>query len=312
MKNKNYLLGMCLLVSSALTSQESQTTKAEKMGDGKFVPYMTHPSNGEYKFEGLDEGIWTIEITPYESDLKELKLKKREDSKDVTHYFPDNAAFPCTYISGRLQSHKAMVGYKGINFNNEERIVILDEWVYVIKKWKDKDHYVIDKCLKKGELKGMKLMKAAMGSKKLMESANHVETLQKYLDEAFKKQAETLVTTDGKKKSEDYENVLLAGKKRWDFVVDSINGGYWNSPEGKKKRAEMDQAKIILVNDTPSEFLFCHGQGVSTFLKPGAKYTFSCKSGKIYKGERIPNNSTNLKSTRVVYTTVMAPIAVQP
>jgi hypothetical protein len=306
MKNKNYLLGMCLLVSTVLTSQESQTTKAEKMGEGKFVPYLTNPSNGEYKFEGLDKGIWTVEVIPYETDLKQLKTKKSEESKDVVNYFPDNSVFPCTYVRGRLQTHKAMVGYKNINFNKEDRIVILDEWIYVLSKWKDKDHYVIDRCLKKGELKGMKLMKAAMGSKKEMENAKHVETLQKYLDEAYKKQAEMLVTTDGRKKNEEYESALAAGEKRWSFVIDSINGGYWNSPEGKamaarnKKNSEANAGggNKITIKNTGSKELHLYSDGGSQHISAGASKTFKCND-KIYYCTKGSDNTWNVKGAMV-------------
>ncbi|MDO9000438.1 hypothetical protein [Sediminibacterium sp.] len=294
---KNYFALLILSASISLNAQDNQTVKAEKMGEGKYTPYLTNPSNGAYNFEGLDKGIWTVEIKPYESDLKQLSVKKYEEATDMSTYYPDNAAFPCTYVSGRLQSHKAMAGYKGISFNNEDRIVFIDEWVYVLNKWKDKDNYVIDKCLKKGEVKGLKVMKAVMSSKKDGEKAKHVETLQNYLNDAFKKQAEVLATAEGKKKSDDYQNELTKGEKRWDLVRDSINGKYWNSEEGKKKQAEMAQAQVTLVNDMKVDLLMHYGSGVSQRLKPGEKTKFACKHGDVYRAKLRPNNTTQFDST---------------
>lgn len=87
------------------------------------------------------------------------------------------------------------------------------------------------------------------------------------------------------------------------FTVDSTNimirqgnADYWNSEAGQKKLTQMRQPRITLTNDTGTDFCICHGQGVSTVLKPGEKKDFGCKDGKVYLGEKVPN-STNLKQT---------------
>lgn len=87
------------------------------------------------------------------------------------------------------------------------------------------------------------------------------------------------------------------------FAVDSTlitykqaNDKYWSSEEGQKKLAQMKKPRVILTNDTGADLGICHGQGVSTILKPGERKDFSCNDGKIYKGEVVPN-SVNLKRT---------------
>lgn len=87
------------------------------------------------------------------------------------------------------------------------------------------------------------------------------------------------------------------------FTLDSTNimirqgnADYWNSEAGQKKLAQMRQPRIMLTNDTGADFCLCHGQGVSTVLKPGEKKEFGCRDGKVYLGEKVPN-STNLKQT---------------
>ncbi|MDQ3110403.1 MAG: hypothetical protein M3R17_10965 [Bacteroidota bacterium] len=190
-----------------------------------------------------------------------------------------------------------MAGYEYIDYSLDKRMVILDEWVYFLENWKSKDSYVINQCLKKGELKGMKLMKSAMGAAGEMEKAKHKETLQKYLDEAFKKQAEQLLLSEWQAKSKAASEKNKLGEVRYQFVVDSINGGYWNSPEGKKKRVEMSQAKVTLVNNTATDLLLCYGQGAYSTLKPGEKMEFSCTSGKVYRGTPRANNTTQFDQT---------------
>jgi hypothetical protein len=86
------------------------------------------------------------------------------------------------------------------------------------------------------------------------------------------------------------------GEKAKEKDIQDTNAAYWNSPEGQRKRAEMQQPKVIFINDTGSEVGFCYAQGVSVVLKPGEKYTFSCMSGKVYRGEKKPN-SVQLKRT---------------
>jgi hypothetical protein len=60
-----------------------------------------------------------------------------------------------------------------------------------------------------------------------------------------------------------------------------VNRKYWSSDEGKRVKARLDkkagQAKVTLVNDLGIDVLLCHGQGVSTRLKPGKKREFECE-----------------------------------
>lgn len=299
MKLKNLILGLTLvLVSSASFSQDDQTVKATTMGEGMYSVYLAKYENGEYLFEGLDENNWELSFKTYQENLKEIKIKKYASATSTESYLPDNSVFPCTYIRGSVQSHKAMGSLKNVTFTNEERIVVLDEWIYVLKDWKDKDHYVIHKILKKGELSGVKLMKAVLSSKKVGANANHVATLQNYLNDAFKKQGEMLATAEGKLKNEEYLKNLELAEKRWDIVRDSINGKYWNSAEGQAKQAEWSKADVVLKNDTQSTLYLCYGSGAYYELKPGQAYKFSCSGGgKVYRGTLRPNNSTQYDQT---------------
>lgn len=298
MKTGAYFFLACAFAAGTSGAQENQTVKAEKMGDGVFMSYVINESGGNYTYAGINKDPWTLSFSSFHGEFKQIDVKERPEASSVNSYYPDEEAFPVTYVYGQLDTHKQMSGYEHIDMNDELRMVILDEWVYFLEKWRGKDNYRIRACLKKGELTGFKLTKKAFGAAKEMEKANHKETLQKYLDEAFKKQSELLPAWQANNR--DKIEKKQAAKDRHRFVIDSINGRYWNSADGKKKLNEWKKSPVYIYNDTGVEFLMCHGQGVSTFLKPGEKKEFSCsEGGKVYKGERVPN-SANLKRTNIL------------
>lgn len=290
MKTKNILFYACFLTGSLLNAQEDQTAKATKMGEGPFMSYVINESGGNYTYGGINKDVWTFTIKPYEVDFKEIVVKEAEETS-TNSYYPDEEAFPATYVWGRYNTETCMRGWDYIERREEDRMVVLDEWVYILEKWENKDKYRIKKCFKKGEFKGMKLIKAQMGAAKEMEKANHKETLQKYLDEAFKKQSELLPAWQANNKAK--MDKRQAAKDRYRFTIDSVNGKYWSSAAGQKKKAEWAKSPVYIYNDTNTEFLMCHGQGVSTLLKPGEKKEFSCAGGgRVYRGKRRPGNNT--------------------
>ncbi len=302
MKTKNYLFYVCLLFGGAFKAQDDQNIMAEKSGSGRYMSYVINHSDGEYTYAGINKDPWDIEINTYKGNLKEAAIKRTIESR---YFFPDNAAYAATFVEAWKETRKEMNGMTHVVFKESKRMVFTNEWVYVLDNWKDKNNYVIVDCIKKGEISGFKLTKAAFGAKKEMESANHKVNLQKYLDDAFKKQAEIMATTEGKNKEQAYREDFINAKKRHKFVVDSINGKYWSSEEGKQIKARLDkksgQANITLVNDLTFDLLLCHGSGVSTRLKPGEKKQFQCQTaGKVKKGKPRQNNSTQFDATDVV------------
>jgi hypothetical protein len=301
MKTNNYLFYACLLFGGILIAQEDQTTKATKMGEGKFMSYVISESGGTYTYGGIGRELWTMAAKPFETDFKEITMQE-DGSNRVDSYYPDEEAFPVTYVWGRLNTESCMRGWNYIEHNSENRLVILDEWVYILEKWESKDDYRIKSVFKKGELTGFALSKKAFGAAKEMEKANHKEALQKYLDEAFKKQSELLPAW--KEKNQAKIDQRLAAKTRYRFTIDSVNGKYWSSDEGKRVKARLDkkagQANVVLVNDLGFDLLLCHGSGVSTRLKPGEKKEFECETATVKKGKLRPNNTMQFDATDVV------------
>jgi hypothetical protein len=301
MKMKNVLLFASCAVLGITNAQEDQTAKANKMGEGKFMSYVITESSGNYTYGGINREVWTFSFKPFEGDFKEIVVQ--EADQKTNSYYPDEEAFPMTYVWGSLNTESCMRGWNYIERRSENRLVILDEWVYILEKWENKDNYRIQKCFKKGEMSGFSLTKKAFGAAKEMEKANHKETLQKYLDEAYKKQMELLPAW--KEKNQAKLDQRQAAKVRYRFTIDSVNGKYWSSDEGKRVKARLDQkagqAKVTLVNDLGFDLLLCHGQGVSTRLKPGEKREFSCEeSSAVKKGKPRANNTLQFDATDVV------------
>lgn len=282
----NLIAVVSILWANNSYAQENQTVKAEKTGDGVFMSYVISGSKGSYAYAGIEKEPVTITSKVYETSYKEMDVKMSGQDKS-TKYFPDNYAFPATYVYGYYETHPSIVKHNLVQRDERKRLVVLDDWIYILENWKDKDNYTIVKVYKKGELKGAKLIKESFAAAKMMEGMDHPKRLQTYLDEAFKNQMDA-VLTDNQKEIVDRQDKV---KSRYKIIVDSINGKYWNSAEGQAKLKEWQKEDVVIENDTQSDFGFCYAQGVSQTLKPGEKYTFTCNSGKVYKGKPRPNSS---------------------
>ena len=142
-----------------------------------------------------------------------------------------------------------------------QRIVFLDGWIYELHDWVSKDDYTIEKIYADEEAKGFK---AVMGSIKKMEAAGHEERLQKYLDEAFAKQAELLPAW--KEANADLVQRRIDNDKILTAEIQGKNAEYWASEEGQaiKKRNEM--ANKNNAEDAKKEVkLIYRGSGTAKF-----------------------------------------------
>jgi hypothetical protein len=307
MKRKNFLFYSAILIGGFLNAQEDQTAKATKMGDGPFMSYVINESGGEYTYAGINKEVWTFTFKPYQADFKEIEIKEA-DKTSTDNYYPDEEAFPVTYVWGRLNTEACMKGWDYLELRKENRMVILDEWIYILEKWESKDSYRIKKCLKKGQLSGFGLTKKAFGAAKEMEKANHKETLQKYLDEAFKKQSELLPAWQANNKAKIDKRI--AAKERYQFTIDSVNGKYWSSAEGQRvlaanKAKESKNSSNSASNssksgsfsgniyfhfnmmgkDRPGERLYIHSGSNAAYVTsttPGSDAAVKCEKGNAY------------------------------
>ncbi len=222
---------------------------------------------------GKTVGFNALEIDKKSGEEKGIKYNYMYNKFDnYTHpsYIEEAANHAYVIINGVI--------FKLEYFESTSSFKIEKAWLPQIPK--NRFSEAIFQGAKMSDLKSVDLMKLVkdyfVEMKKIQEASPYNETEQKEADVMkFKVDSTNIMTRQG-------------------------NSDYWNSEAGKKKLGEMRKSPVTIYNDTKTEFLFCHGQGVSTFLKPGEKKEFSCSGGgKVYKGERIPN-STSLKSTNIL------------
>ena len=85
----------------------------------------------------------------FEIFLKKYPNHPRESDRNATYtYFPDHIAYPITYYASNYEGNKKLqdkVGYVVRNgkYTGEDRIVFLDNYLFMLQKWKDKDNYEI-------------------------------------------------------------------------------------------------------------------------------------------------------------------------
>lgn len=289
---------MLAATSWAQVAVENQTEKAQKMGDGVYTSYVItyDRSTSSYSFAGCCSDWYQFTFSDYSAGHKKFEMKMTTSSFGPSMYIPDEDAYPVTFVKSRYMGDADMIEkYHAIEQYTEERIVFLDEWVYVLTNWINKDNYEIEKVFAFGEITGGKAVKEAFAAKKKMEKANHKETLQAYLDAAFAKQQELL--PKWKEENQSLINEREEAKIKVRAEIDGVNSAYWNSEEGQRKLAEWRKEDVTLVNDTNSDLLLCYGSGAYKALKPGEKTTFSCNNGKVYRGTLRPNNNSQYDRT---------------
>lgn len=188
----------------------------------------------------------------------------------------DNYTLP-SYITAAADHAYVIINgviFKLEHFENTTSFKIEQAWIPTIPKARAND--AIFQGGKMSDLQSVDLMKLVkdyfVAIKKIQDEKPYTETEQ--------------MEADAMKFTVDSTNIMIK----------QGNADYWNSEAGQKKLAQMRQPRIILTNDTGTDFCLCHGQGVSTVLKPGEQKDFGCKDGKVYLGEKVPN-STNLKQT---------------
>jgi len=200
------LLLFCPLVVLSPAQASSFENQTELANDGAFARYTIDYDKGSksYAITGCCTVTWQISSEAYRDDFKRIFVQKSETKK--SEYYPDEEAYPVTYIKGHNGYARAKSGSSagkmhqkygfdaGLRLSPQDRMVFIGEWVYVLENWKSKDSYRIAYIAKRGAIKGLKKMvestKAAMKGK--TEGPRHKEILQAYLDEGFKLQEAAL------------------------------------------------------------------------------------------------------------------------
>ncbi len=286
---KSVLITLLLITGSIYAiAQKGQLTALQEIGDGSvFKKYWgitkegdTYSSNAssemcQIKFENNVNGKFSTFVLNKEGTNTVLinsgfGFLKPNHYTEPSAFHSNRHNLAYVYIDGLLYALKGIRDPKNITTFKIEEI------------------FALSKPAKGEHTSG----KAAA---KEIKNRNHDAVLEKYFKDM--KAVQDNATANFTPEIIAEVDAVEGNEKAKDKDIKDTNAAYWASAEGQKNLGEMRQEKIIFINDTGADVGMCYGQGVSTVLKPGEKHTFSCKNGKVYRGEKIPNNTVNLKRT---------------
>jgi hypothetical protein len=241
-KKLKVLMATLLLTASISYGQDDQTVQAKNILDES--AYMEYSIKHDEKSKdlsviGVTAVVWTMTGKDYHESFKEIDLDRNPDDKmPGAWYFPDEEAFPATYVKGAwLGGPEEIEKYDVVETDPTKRMVIVGDWVYQLEDWKSKDDYHIIRLFKKGQVSKMAGLKESLKYKKNDPGDEFKKRLQDYLDAAFAKQAELLPAWNEANKeliAKRMENF----KACWASLNDE-NDAYWASPKGQAKLARM-------------------------------------------------------------------------
>ncbi|GAB5565846.1 MAG: hypothetical protein Wins2KO_29090 [Winogradskyella sp.] len=201
----------------------------------------------------------------FEVTIKKYPNHARESDRNAIHqYFPDHIAFPVTYISSAYEGNKKLqekVGYvvrEGRSVG-DDRIVFIDNYLFMLQNWKSKDDYEIrwilmapkaengdnteenvkPKKKKKGFFKSLKdkVKKAKSGAGSVSIEKMKAEVLQPYLDKATKKQQDFYQTWIKKSENKKTKKYLDDKRALMTKAIKQYNDDIFNSPEYQRMLA---------------------------------------------------------------------------
>ncbi len=249
------------------------------------------------------------------------------ESTKKDQYFPDNIAFPATYIESAYEGDEKdqkEIGYvirKG-RPAGKKRMVFLNEYIFLLDSWENKDSYSLNTVLKLEGTKeendskkkkkkggfGSFLNKIKEAKVKQKNGGNDTreklkkEILQPYLDKAFEKQktyyAQWIKNPDHAK----LEQYLKDLEKLMDLSIRNQNEKIKNSPEYKRmkamhayldgKAANESKGQVTIYNKTGKDiYLFEEGSGNSSRITPNSRISVNCSKNYYYNFN--PNSSYN-------------------
>jgi len=285
------------LTNAQNIQQQSEAFKGITESD--YVAFLAH-KNGDKYIGGIDDKTYRIVSVKPEPNFPEQHalvsmINGRSDDKTQI-YMPDDYAFPITYVANIYEGNSKMqkaIGYapRQNPYVIKDRIVILDNYIYVITDWKDKDNYKLKAVLEAGKTpSGFKKMKLVMKSPKKMKELNPHKKLADYLNSAYalkeSKKAEWLANSENKTNYEKVElvhNLVLKAMKKQ-------NDDYMKSDEYKRIQ-EVNQyienrdkrEKVTLVNNIGKDvYLYKEGSRNATRLSNSYSTKVDCDTNYYY------------------------------
>jgi len=313
------LLLVSLILNTAIGfGQDDQTVQAKNiMDESEYMGYSVKHDRKTKNFSviGVTARVWEMTFKDYHKNFKEVIVQNVVGGKKPAHhYFPDEEAFPVTYVYGAwLGGPEEIAKYDVVERKEDKRMVIVGEWVYILEKWKSKDDYLIVDVLKKGKISKIAGLRQSLKYKKNDPGAEFKKKLQDYLDIGFMKQAELLPAW--KIKNSGLINKRIENYKACWASINDENDVYWASPAGQSKLARMrgegqHADKYFTIVNTGNSTLKFYSAGMLQTILAGRSKKMNCtydiygvikegttskKGNLIYDGDDICGKTINMK-----------------
>jgi len=251
----------------------------------------------------------------FEIHLKKYPNHASESKRNTAYkYFPDNLAFPVTYFAGSFQGNKKLqeqVGYVIREYRDpaDDRIVFVDDYLFMLQKWKSKDNYEVRWILKapkaekeKAESKTKTKKKKNGFFKSLKKKFNNAkplssnisiekikaEVLQPYLDAATKKQEAYYASWIKKPENAKTKKYIDDKRAMMKKAIKQYNDDIFNSPEYQRMLAYqkwIDNSINMTVHNKSGSTIWV-GSSATAFItneiSSGSSSTQTCTSDMYY------------------------------
>jgi hypothetical protein len=321
MKTSKTITAIILFMSLCLQAQEIKNQSeiirnTLARGDYKIIADLYNSHRGDINISDI-----TFDKNQpkahFEISLKKYPNHPRESDRNAIHkYFPDNIAFPVTYFASVYEGNKKLqdkVGYvvrEGRSVG-DDRIVLLDSYLFMLQNWKNKDNYEIrwivkipktttevsannnkekPKKKKKGFFKGLKdkiKEGASVGSGVSIEKMK-TEVLQPYLDAATEKQKTYYATWIKKAENTKTKKYLDDKRTLMKKAIKQYNDDIFNSPEYQRMLAYqkwIDNNINVTVYNKSGRTIWVGSSAtafITTKIDTGGSSTQTCTSDMYY------------------------------
>ena len=301
------LVGVTACLSAQSVQHQSEAIKG--FSAGEYIAYLTHKKAGSDDYQGgINNRVWRIlSIEPdknqpdahYEIAMMANEDPDRSAEKPEEHtslYFPDHVAFPITYMRSVYEGNPKMqglIGYVPRRERCEQRLVFLDDQIYFINDWKDKDNYRLFAVLEAGELPDglIKTMKLINSTPKKMKALDPDAKLRAYLDAAYAARDAYYASWVAKPANKQVETLIEDRYKAMDAAINQANEDYVNSDYYKRvlannrAAASAKAATRLTVKNTSSEriYVYAENSGATSELCAGCETTMDCELELFYK-----------------------------
>lgn len=299
---KKGIIAIFTLISMSISAQQNQLDALRDFGEGsEFKAYYAIKKAGDkYTAAALDSKYKLEFINNMHDKLSTFQLVYADDGKVVINsgfgwIFPNHYTKPSLFVADNGTAYLALEGVlyslKGLK-SAEKTDDFTIEKIYISTAKKE--------AAKKMSMKEkLAALKAGASLPSEISDRDHHAIIKDYLASMLpiQKEATTKFTADEKAEIA----AINKSDANHDAEVTKKNAEFWNSEQGQKKLAEMNEAPTILRNDTGSEIWVCIGSA-SIKMAPGDTEEFAYSvGGTVYLGTAINNSQAKCEMSDVMF-----------